>query len=284
MPPMTRSTAEGHAAPGRGFLESGWLVLPLIATLGGTWAFSRPHLPEDPATLAIALALVVGGWQGFWLTLTRADWASPLAEWQDWQEAAPLPAWPYLRPGTPGAYLHRRLSQASAWWRHVGRSALLRPLARGAVAFTVTLLLSAALGRHALLLSLGYITLTELALLWHEGQGEVGGLWEGLALIGLPWMLGAVLIAGEGTAPIISGLALALTISLFAQRSWWALLGPALGAAYLILRGREMAAGWLLLLALPGFIVLTGRPSAESHRQAVGPWVIGMVALVAWVL
>ncbi len=95
---------------------------------------------------------------------------------------------------------------------------------------------------------------------------------------------GCRLHRSRGYSPLISGLALALTIGLFAHRSWRALLGPALGAAYLILRGREMAAGWLLLLALPGFIVLTGRPSAESHRQAVGPWVIGMVALVAWVL
>ncbi len=284
MPPMIRSEEESHTPSERGFLESSWLVLPVIAALGGTWAFSRPQLPEDPATLAVTLALVVGGWQAFWLTMTRTNWAPPLSEWQAWQETAPLPSWPYLRPGTPGASLHRRLSQASAWWRDVGRQALLRPLARGAVASAVTLLLSAALGRHALLLSLCYITLTELALLWHEGKGEAGGLWEGLALIGLPWMLGAVSIEAEGTAPIISGLALALTIGLFAHRSWRALLGPALGAAYLILRGREMAAGWLLLLALPGFIVLTGRPSAESHRQAVGPWVIGMVALVAWVL
>jgi hypothetical protein len=261
MPSSMQSEPEDHGPQRTLPLEGGWLALPFVAALGGAWAFSRSPLSESLTPLAVALALVVGGWQVFWLTLMRTDWATPLAQWQGWHEADALPTWPYLQSSTPGAYLHHRL----------------------AVALTVALLLGAALGRNALLLSLCFITLTQLALLWHEGRGEGGGLWEGLTLIGLPWMLGATLAEGDIAWPAVSGLVLALTVSIFAQRSWRALLGPALGATYLIWQGQEMAAGWLLLLALPGLIVLTQEPGPDGYRHAVGPWAIGMVILMAWV-
>jgi hypothetical protein len=284
MPSTMESRTIHPVPPGNIPLEGGWLVLPFAAALGGAWVFLPSPLSGSLTSLAVALALVVGGWQAFWLTFTRTDWHTPLTQWQDWHTTTPLPRWPYMQQDTPGAALHHRLSQAYAWWLNAGRPTLARPLTRGAVALLVTLLLGAALGRQALLLSLCFLTITELALLWHEGKGEINPLWEAVALIGLPWMLGATLVESEVLRPIVSGLALALTIGIFAQPSWWTLFGPALGAAYLIWQGQGAAAGWLLLLALPGFLILTHHPNAADRHQALGPWVIGMVILVAGVL
>ncbi len=260
------------------------MALPFFAALGGAWAFSRPQFAEVSVNLAVALALVVGGWQQFWRALTHTDWAAPLQQWRGWTKAASLPAWPYIQPGTPGAALHHRLSQMRAWWQDVGKATLSAPLQRAVLAILISLLLGVAVGRLALLLSLCFVTLTELAVLWHEGDGEVGTLWTGITLVGLPWILGGTLTGADLWQPAISGLALALTVGLFAKRSWWALAGPIVGATFLIWQGRASAAGWLLLLALPGLIVLSQRPSKEGYRRSIGPWVVAMVALVAWVL
>lgn len=264
-------------------LKGGWVALPLLTTLGGIWASTPPLLTEAPATVAMALALVLGGWQPLWHTLTSADWATPLRAWWGWTQADPIPSWPYQQPGTPGAVLHRRLAQARAWWRGMGRKSLAWPIWHTVLALAVTLLLGAALGRRSLLLSLCFAALTELTVLWHEGEGRAGPLWTGLSLVGLPWLLGGLLV-GQEIQTVISGLALALTIGLYAQPSWWALSGPALGAAFLVSQDHPMAAGWLLLLALPGLIVLAHRPDQETYRRAIGPWVLAMVVLVAWVL
>ncbi|MBN1248107.1 MAG: hypothetical protein JXC32_10650 [Anaerolineae bacterium] len=265
-------------------LEGGWVLLPLLSALGGAWAYNPGLWTEEPARLAIALGLIVGGWQSLWRALTRTDWAAPLGQWPGWSKAAPLPAWPYVQPGTPGEALHRRLSYAKAWWQEAGRASLAHPLKRAISAIAVTLLLSAALGRETVILSMAYLAWTELAVLWHEGRGEVGPIWGATALIAGPWFLGATLNDGNLAPAALSSVALALMIGLYAHTNGWAVVGPLAGAAFLLWRGHADAVGWLLLLFLPGLITLTVQPDRDAYRRTIGPWVIGIVALLAWVL
>ncbi|MGC9523048.1 MAG: hypothetical protein ACP5HG_14335 [Anaerolineae bacterium] len=265
-------------------LEGGWIALPALAVLGGVWAFARPVINETPTTLAAALALVIGGWQPLWCALTQTDWATPLQQWRGWTDNDPLPAWPYLQEGTPGAALHQRLRQARSWWRQVGRMSLAQPLTQSSLGLLVSLLLGAALGRSALLLTAFLLTWAELAALWHEGEGQVGMLWQGIAVAGLPWLLGGGLMEGNRMALTLSALSISLLVSLYGLRSWWSLLGPGLGATFLVAQGKAFAAGLLLLFALPGLIALSYRPSREAHRRLTGPWVLAMVALTALAL
>ncbi len=214
-------------------LEGGWIALPLVAVLGGAWAYSRTYVIGAPAQMALAAALVIGGWQVLWHALARTDWATPLWQWKGWTASLPVPALPYQQPDAPGAALRQRVGQARAWWQAVGRAALRTPLQRAAVAVLVSVLLGLALGRLALLLTLCFLALTELVVLWHEGDGEVGSVWAGIALVGLPWFLGATLAEGDMGLPVVTAAAIALLAGLYAQRSWWAVTGPVLagGAA-----------------------------------------------------
>ncbi len=276
---------ERHVEPAVNLtLEGGWALIPLLATMGSAWAFSPDLWTDNPAKLAIAMGLILGGWQSLWRALTRTDWATPLGRWPGWSTADPLPVWPYVQPGTPGASLHTRIGYARAWWREVGRTRLARPLKRAITAVAVSLLLSSAMGEHTLLMSLGFLAWTELAVLWHEGHGTVGPMWMAAATVGLPWFLGATLNGGDLFPAAGSALALTLMIGFYSHPNGWAILGPPLGAAFLVWQGHAAAVGWMLLLALPGLITLTARPDRQDYRHSIGPWVIAMVAVFAWVL
>ncbi len=133
------------------------------------------------------------------------------------------------------------------------------------------MLLGIALRRLALLLTLCFLALTELATLWSEGKGDASGIWAGMALAGLPWFLGATLAGDDVGLPALTALAVALLIGLYERRSWLAVAGPILAAALLIALDLSMAAGWLLLLALPGFIVLSSRPTLPAIVRPLAP-------------
>lgn len=257
------------------------MFLPLIAAVGGAWAFARPWESSEVPALLTMVALMLGGWHAFWHGVTRTDWAGPLSRWRDWEAEAPVKRWPYLQPGTPGAGLHRQLRRARSWWLSVGRDALARPLRQALLAGVLSVLLSAVLGRTALLLSLAFITVTELATLWHEGEGRVGAGWHGLALGTFPWMLGASF--GEGVAAATSSsLVLLLLVGFYGAVGWQAILGPLVAAGFLVLQERALAPAALLLLAIPGAIVLAHGANSERYHRAVGPWLLAMICVLAW--
>ena len=276
-----RSSADRLAVP----LDGGWTLIPLISAAGGAWALNPGLWSDTPTALVVMLALVAGSWLPLWRSLTRTDWAAAFSVWATWSTPAPARRWPYVQPGTPGDHLRRRLALARSWWQGLGRDCLAYSLRRASGAIVVGLLLSLALGRQSILLSLVVLTLAQLAALWHEGRGRVGALWTSVALVGIPWFLGASLDATDGAVmPVLSGLALALVIGLHAQPNGWAVVGPVLGAAFLLWQGYPEAVGWLLLLAIPGLMMLTTRPNREAYRRTIGPWVLAMVALMAWTL
>lgn len=257
-----------------------WPLLPLTATVSGAWAAGLLHSEHWPA-LAAALGLVLGGWRPFWRALTRADWATPLRQWRGWTRADALSPWPYLQPGTPGAALHHALAQARAWWRDVGREPLTPPLRAAALAFLISGLLGLALGRDALLLTLCFLSLAEIATLWHAGAGRVGAGWRAAAAIGLPWLLGASLAGPAAPIQVLTAGALTIFVALFTQPSAWAVGGPLVGALFLLSREQFTLAGGVLLLSLPGLHLLLHRPPAAVYRRAVAPWILAALLLVA---
>ena len=256
----------------------------MAAVLGGAWAFAAPFEGDVLSAILMALVLALAGWLPFWRVVTRTPWAEPFALWRTWKREAPLPLWPYLQPGTPGAALHRALGQARAWWDAVGRGALAGPLSMATLALGVSVLAALVLGRDALMLTLALVAWTEIAVLWHEGQGDVGAAWAAGALAGLPWLLGASLGHSETLQPILSALALTLLMAFYAHPAPSAALGPLLGAGFLVRQGQFLAAGGVLLLALPGLLLLLQRPSTTTYRRAITLWLLAMILLMAWVL
>ena len=264
----------------------GWGFLPVAAVLGGAWAFAAPLEGDVLLAVLTALVLALGGWLPFWRAVTRTSWAETFALWRTWKHEAPLPLWPFLQPGAPGAALYRALRQARAWWGEVGRAALAAPLCMAALALGVSVLAALVLGRNALLLTLAMAAWTEIAVLWHEGRGDVGAAWAAGALVGLPWLLGASLGASFDTTallrPVLSALALTLLMAFYAYTGPSAALGPLLGVGLLVWQGQFLAAGGVLLLALPGLLLLLQRPSTTTYRRAITPWLLAIILLMAW--
>lgn len=264
--------------------EGGWLLLPIFALVGGAYAFGSTPLAE-PRALALTLGLLLAGWLPLWRAITRPNWTADLSRWQNWEEEAPLFHWPYLQPETPGAALHQSVSQAWAWWQAEGATALALPLRSAVLATLISLLLSVALGRTALLLTLLLLTWAELAALWHAGQGKVGAHWEALAIAGLPWLLGNAATGGAFSAPVaLTALALTALVGWYARPSRLALLGSALLGIILIWQEAPLAAGALLLFSLPGWLLALEQAEVTAHRTAVARWLLLMLALVAGAL
>lgn len=264
--------------------DSGWGVLPLAAVLGGAWAFADPFQTGHWPTLALAAALVLVGWGPLWYAILTTDWATPLGHWRAWDTALPVRPLPYTRPGTPGARLHQRVEQARAWWQAVGATHLAVPLRSATLALVASLLLSVVQGRDTLLLTLLFLTCAQLAVLWCEGRGHCTPGWEGLALVGLPWLLGAASGTEILLLPTVSGIVLALLVGTYGQPTLASLIGPLAATGFLIWMGEPFVAGVPLLLALPGFLLLLQRPPADTYRRAVGPWLLAMILLMAWAL
>jgi hypothetical protein len=261
-----------------------WGLLPVVAVIGGMWAFTASPGSGDLTTLVAALVTVLGGWTPLWHTSTTTLWSAPLASWRAWEREEPLPHWPYLQPDTPGAAIHGALRRARAWWREVGRDVLADPLRATALAWIVSVLAGLILGRTALLLTLVLTAWTEMAVLWHEGRGHVGTGWAAGALVGLPWLLGAALVATDIVLPVLSALALFTMMGFYAIPSPVAMVGPIIAALLLVWQGHFIAAGVLLVLALPPLMLLLYHPPKEDYRRAVIPWLATMIALMAWAL
>lgn len=261
-----------------------WVLLPLLATLGGAWAFKESTDPYFSPTLLTKLALILGGWAPLWLTMTRTNWAYALQKWHVWTEAETLPPWPYLQPGTMGSHLHERLGQARAWWKKVGQPAFSGPLTQILFALTVSVLLGFIIGRTALLLTMLTITCTQLAILWSAGNQARGTGWLALTQVGLPWMLGASLESQLPTRALLPGFALVILTGFITLNSPVALIGPAVAAVFLVWTGHPLTGGWVLLLCVPVVMKLAQHPALPEYHKTVLPWLLVMLGLIATVI
>lgn len=260
----------------------GWLSV--AAVLGGAWAFAGSWNRAQLAELAGALVLLQVGWLPFWRALTATAWAPLLAGWRDWQREAPLGRWPYLQPGTPGAAFYRACGRARAWWAAEGAARLALPLRSAVMALVVSLLAGFMVGRTALLLTLLLVAWAELTALWHAGRGMAGAGWEAVALVGVPWLLGAFLQSPVTLLPALAALVLVLVVGLATYPSARLAGGAAVAALFLVWAGHPFAAGVLLLLAFPLLLLVLHRPAMELYRRASVPWLVAIVLLMAWVL
>ncbi|MBN1875486.1 MAG: hypothetical protein JXA33_14745 [Anaerolineae bacterium] len=276
--------------------DGGWGLMPAVAVLGSIWTFGveSPASESSQLLLAMGLALAWGGWGTMWRALVTTDWATSLHGWRTWDHEAMLPHFPYLQPGTPGAALHRVLRQGRAWWQSQGQYTLALPLQATFLTALLSILVSMVLGRTALLLTFLFLAWTQFAVLWNGGNGRVGPLWEAVALMGLPWLLG-VSLAGtlqlEFPLSVLSVLTLILLGGSYAHPSWWALIGPLVAAGFFVWREQSLAAGAMLLLALPGWrmiphlgISISLEQGSDIYRRVVAPWLLVMVLIIAMVL
>ncbi len=266
-----------------GAWEGGVGLLPTAAVIAGLWAQAPPSAEELPRA-ALAVALVLAGWMPLWRALTGTEWARALRAWPSWKQPAPLPPWPYLQPGTPGARLHRALALFRGWWQALGSRVLAIPLRVIALSLVVSLLLGAALGREALLFSFLVLTWAELSALWNEGRGETGALGAAVAAVGLPWLLGLSVRHGIEPVPALSVLALIAVAAGQLHPAGIGALGSVLGALFLLWLGEPVATGLLLLLAFPGLLFALRGVRGSAYRRAVAPWLIATLLLFAGVL
>ncbi len=261
-----------------------WALLPVVSLLGGVWAFAPASHDLAWPTLAAMGGLVIGGWIPLWQAVRQTDWATPLSAWRHWEDQAPLASWPYLQPGAPGAKLHHTLAQARSWWEAVGKHTLAVPLRQAAMAFCLSLLLSILLGRAAIMFTILVAAWIQLSALWQSGRDDnrIGG--SALALVGIPWMLGATLGGGDPKLPALSALALVLLTGFFTRSSLWAMAGPVLAAGFLVWQAHPMAAGWILLLALPGLLTVLRVSGNARYHRSIFPWLLAMILCMAGVL
>ncbi len=281
---MTANSETLYPAPVKGLPINGWGWLPLVALTGGVWAYAPPGETLPYTGWLMSLVLILGSWWPWWETLAYTDWATALGQWRTWEVGVATPFLPYTQAGTPGAALAHTIGQAHHWWRAAGRDALQSPLRRAWLALLIGLLLAALRGRTSLLLTLLFITWSELTVLWSGGKGQVGSGWAAFTLVGMPWFLGASLWSGNMHLPAISALILTLLIGCHAHASLLAAVGPLIGAGFLVWHSHPLAAGWLLLLALPGLNLLREQPSSAEYQRRILPWLLAMVLGMAGVL
>ncbi len=265
-----------------GAWDGGWALLSLLATLAGAWAAGALATEDGLSRLALALTLPLAGWRPLWNALVTVNWAAPLRAWRDWDHTLSAPRLPYTQPDTPGARLAAALGRARSWWAALGAEALALPLRSAALALAISLLLSAALGRTALLLTFCCAACAQLAALWGEGRGEPVVGWEALALASLPWLLGASLSVQP--LPLGPAALLAVLVGAYARPGVGAALGPMLMGAYLVWQGQALAAGALLLLAFPALLLSIYRAPFPCYRRAAAPWLLAMLATLALAL
>lgn len=251
-------------------------ILPIVTFLGSSWAFAPPT-QFSLRNLLLPLVLLIGGWLPLWNAVVHTHWYQPLQAWRTWHAQTPLPHWPYMQPHTPGEALHQRLAQALHWWQTLGQEALAVPLHKAILALVVSVLISSILGRQSLMLSLLYITWTEITVLWHAGKGYSPSGWAALTTVGLPCLLGSTLYDGNMRFPILSAITLTLVTSMCTQTSFLSLVGPLLGAGFMLWHNQSLAAGAILLFALPGLQKQSAAPTAT--RPPISLWIVAMVCV-----
>ncbi len=258
----------------------GRLLLMLIALGGGLWSAGGTSALR---LLPLTAGLVLAGWFPLWEAMTTTDWAAAFARWQQWTEEAKLPRPPYLREGTPGAQLWHALAAARRWWQAEGSSRIGRPLRQAGLALVAGLMLSAALGALALLMTLLFLALTELATLWHDGHGVEEAAWLALGEAAMPWLLGALLAGSPASSALLHALAVAAVGTAFFTPRLTAILGVLFGGGVLIWEGHPVAAALLLLVAYPPLrFAAVPLPKAE-HRRLVLPWLWLAILIIAGV-
>jgi hypothetical protein len=168
--------------------------LVAIATLCG--AVAGGALAQWGSAQFVVMALVLAGaWQVLWSALARVNWQPARAAWRTWSRGFSTRRLPYTEAGSDADKVGNDLSQFGAWLREwlLPHHGVL--LGMALAAFTVMLALGMALGAPALLLSAGVLIVMQIALALCGGNGKPATWATGLAIIGLPFALGLLVLA-----------------------------------------------------------------------------------------
>jgi len=251
---------------------SGWVRLdglwlgPAAAALAGILA-SGGFRWSGEALLQAALLLTLAelGWGNLWWAVAGTDWATLRERWNSWPRvSAAAGLLPYTQFDSPAGRLAHWWADLRAW----GRAELWpqRGVQLGAIliGLPLVLVLSAALGQAALLLTLAALSISQMALFMGPADGHASPLAQAVVEIGLPW-LGGAMVFGRLTG---SNLAIAAGLMM-------AYIG-------LVLIGREKRGGIWLAIG-QGIMVLTlialRRPLAAA---AVGALYFSQLAFLPW--
>ncbi len=249
-------------------LDGLWLG-PAAAALAGILAVgARPWSGQ----VLVLLLLADLGWGNLWWATAGTDWVTMRAAWNARllsRGAGPSRAsaggvLPYTQTDSLAGRLACWWSDLSTWYRaELGPA---RGPQLGAILIGVPLALSlgAALGPPLLLMTLGVVAISQMALFWGPADGCASPVAQAVVEIGLPWLAAGVMLDR------LSGGLLGVGV------------GLALAYAGLVLLGRSKAGGAWLALG-HGVLVLTlavlRQPLAAA---AVGALYCSQLALLPW--
>lgn len=245
----------------------------ILALAGGAAAGSRLAAPVG-WELGVALsAMVVLSWQALWVVLTTLDWREVLTTWHGWTQGKPLPYLPYTQPGSPAEHTATELGLFATWAQRVLLPTRGEALLALGLSVASALIVSAALGERA-------VVLTLVALALAQGVAALSlrnfppAVLQGLQTIALPLMLGHSLMAEPGLTFISVALALGVAYG-GALSSWTVLQNIGCVAAMLILLLTRQPIGAFIVLAL-------WAPQALLHvTRGQQVWLIAVVLAAA---
>jgi len=262
-----------------------WLG-PAAAVIGGVICGGSPVLtPAGFLTLALLLILVDPLIGGILVTLSRRDWRQPLALLTG-QSPVPdsLPPierltilrLPFTRPGSPSDRLSQALAVGLYRWQTALWPAWGQDILTLAGLFVLVLVVSGQFGATTLSLALILVLLALIraSRLW-RGEPE-SPLLVALDSVGLPWLIGLLVISPQNVLTLAGGIALAALVTLahdgfapVAGRSgaWHRHLALFLLAVLLVTAGRPIHA-WLSMLCWGAMTLVEGEPSEKPLAKS----------------
>jgi hypothetical protein len=253
---------------GRVRLDGLWLG-PAAAALAGILAVGA-RLWSVQALVLLLLADL--GWGNIWWATAGTDWATMRERWNAWllsggagsSRVNAAGVLPYTQADSPAGRLARWWSDLRAWHRAELWPARGPQLGAILIGVPLALALGAALGPPLLLMTLGVVAISQMALFWGPADGYASPAAQATVEIGLPWLAGGVMLDR------LSGGVLAVGVGLL------------LAYAGLALVGRSKAGGAWLALG-HGVIVLTLAVLRQPlGAAAVGALYCSQLALLPW--
>ena len=248
---------------GRVRLDGLWLG-PAAAALAGALASGSLRWNGHLLLLVILADL---GWGNIWWAVAGTDWSTMRDRWNAWvspETGSGTAVLPYMQPASPAGRLVRWWADLRAWSRVELWPERAAQLGAILIGLPVALTLSAALGTEMVLMTLGVMAISQMALFLGRANGSPSPLAQAIVEIGVPWLSGSLMFGR------LDGAILAAAI------------GLALAYVGLVLLGRGKQGGiWLALGQMILVIVLlTMRHSLGA--AAVGIFVLPQLALLPW--
>lgn len=279
--PDEATAPEAVALPGRARRLLPPLMMP-AALLGGFIASNALDATRETLLIACMSSLICGAWWATWRVLAETRWAEAFKSWPAWRAGKPLPSLPYTLDGSPSQRTSLRLGQFRHWLTHELLPAHGASILAAACAIAAALIISAALGAQAMLLTILLTVLAQLAVLARP-LSLFKNLLHNLALLALPFTLGlavmqplvldpqagaqsatalvfagaAALAALRGTLLRHIGFAIVIVLFLALRHTVGAFIIGVLWLPVLLLPGFRVPRWWPVIALLAGAVALS---------------------------